>query len=102
MQNLWFPLKKNKNKFKPNTILDDNDLINMPQKPTTSKAAVEEVKVEEDKASKIVKSEPKDEEAIKKKLTETLLKEAVPNCPICGQVLQSFSVIIEINKLLNI
>lgn len=77
--------KPNKNKFKPNTILDeDTDILNVPQKPTTSKAVEE------------VKSEPRDEEAIKKKLNEELLKEAVPNCPICGQVLQSFSVIINI------
>ena len=60
--------------------------------PTTSCA---EVKAEQAGRSKQASVEVKDEEDTKsvERSVETILKDMVPNCPICGKVLQSANVI---------
>ncbi|CAF0958041.1 unnamed protein product [Brachionus calyciflorus] len=77
------------NKFKRG---NSEETENSPEKINSKKTKAEEAP----KTSKQVDSTPEqssiDHEEKHKKLNESLLKDAVPNCPICGKVLHNFNI----------
>ena len=99
-----FAIKKDKNKFVRNPIEDkivkhsadsdpkaDHNKVNAENNSSTKNHEVKMSSSSLSESKKIVATEIESEEKIKK-YNENLLKEAIPNCPICGKELHSLSV----------
>lgn len=83
----------------------DKDYSSFKFKPTNKFKRTNSEADEAEKVEKVEKSQdeprsskdeeiPQNDESKQKKMSESLLKDAVPNCPICGKVLHTFNVFI--------
>lgn len=75
-----------------NQCLDRKGYLNFEYKPTNKFKQKEDEDSSEKVKSTHETPNSTDLKETQKKLSESLLKEAVPNCPICGRVLHNFNV----------
>ncbi|RNA04069.1 Structure-specific endonuclease subunit SLX4, partial [Brachionus plicatilis] len=74
-----------------NSCLDRKDYLSFEYKPVNKYRKKENEELEKVKPSAQTAS-TSDPNEMQKKLSESLLKDAVPNCPICGKVLHNFNI----------
>lgn len=75
-----------------NQCLDRKSYLNYEYKPVNKFKRNEKEETGEEKESECENLSTSNPNETQKKLSESLLKDAVPNCPICGKVLHNFNV----------